>query len=243
MAQLYPRIAALVFASAALNATAQDWTVGWPVDFQLTQMTVNGGGCYPNADATLNFPTSTVSGIVHVAIVTAVQPAGVNTIAPGSSGPLNVGDTVYFDTPGVRSCHFPQGNGTVSLDFRAIGIPTQEGQPHPCAFNQIWLSNLMLCPEGLSKGLSSGCTVQPSSLGLSGVVAGSNSVDLPNATNGWVLNVSGAAYGAEVFDAVGNRMAAMGSGSLAFTWPDGLYFVRIRSAAGVRTERVLVSRR
>jgi hypothetical protein len=158
----------LLFALVAFVATASDaqnWTVGVPVNMLITSYTFVGG-CTPNADATFNFPASTALGVDHVAYITAVDPPGGSaTIVPGIAGGA-VGDSMVIDASVVRSLTVAAGTNTVTLEFRAVGTPTQAGDVHPCGGPSTWISNLMLCPEGLIASFNLTCTVQPGTIGI-----------------------------------------------------------------------------
>ena len=215
-----------------------------PVAFQWGQITMFGGGCYPGPDQNIIFSAPTVSGVSYRGIVTSVAPPGTNVISPLALTPINVGDTVDLVNGAPNSSYFPSSSGIIELALWAIGTPTTAGQVHPCTFSALWLSNLMLCPEGLSTNVPATCTVQPGATGLAEVPVASNGVQLPDASNGWILNVQDPAVrSVELINACGSVLANFQRGSYsAGALPNGLYFVRISTDAGTRTQRVVIAR-
>jgi hypothetical protein len=147
-----------------LNAKAQSWTVGNPVDMSISYLTKYAFSCAPGqADFNMNIILLGVSGIQYVAIVDSVQDIAVifNT-----NDTLSQGDTLFL-TQGNNNyaVSFVNGAGNISFNFKAIGTPTTAGQFHPCLFNDFWMSNLLLCNEGLTLNVQNNCTVNgPTSL-------------------------------------------------------------------------------
>ena len=232
----------LLTATSIAITTAQNWTVGVPVNFQLTEVNLWGGGCFPTADQTFYIDPSAVSGIQHIAIVSAVTPPGVNTVVPGPPSPLSVGDTIILTGSGARSVYFPTGTGTLDLKIFAVGTPTTAGQVHPCVYNTLWISNLGICPEALSHNLSTTCTVQPGGVGIAEPPV-QPSIEFPSALNGWRLWAEGAAR-LDVVDATGSTiMTSTGNNADANGLVSGVYFARITGSDGdLRTLRFTITR-
>lgn len=176
----------VVLAMSLTNA--QSWVVGQPVNMQLSSLGHYTGGCYPTADFNTTISGSPVSGVSYYVVINSVQPNSVY-ITPGNDT-IATGDSIKL-TPGINTISF-YGFGTaglVDLIFVAMGTPTTAGQAHPCAANNIWLSNLLLCDEGLSLNLQNNCTVL-SNAGLNDLAAASPILELPNAANNYQLSVT-----------------------------------------------------
>lgn len=239
MRNAFPLIIALFGAPSAI---AQNWIVGVPAAFKWSELTLFGG-CDPAPDQNITFSAPGVSGVEYVAIVDAVTPPGTNLIAPLGTGPLNVGDTVDLVVGPPNSVYFPSGSGSMSLSFWAIGTPTTAGQAHPCTFNALWLSNLMLCPEGLTKTVQATCTVQPGTVGIGGVDREGPAISFPSAANGWMLSARDAfRASAVVLDATGQVIARALPADLSGR-PNGVYLLQLTGTDGaVNVCRFVVSR-
>lgn len=222
---------------------AQTWTVGVPAAFKWSQASYYSSGCYPGPDHNIYFEAPGVSGIQYVAIVDAVSPAATNQIAPYGTTPLNVGDTVVMVPGAPNSVYFPSGSGSMTLSYWAIGTPTTAGQSYPCTFSDLWMSNMMFCPEGISTMVQGTCTVQAGTTGIASVVADGPAITFPSAANGWTLSVSNSAFtSAQVLDATGKTIARRLPANLA-GFPDGIYLIRGTRADGTAsTHRFVVLR-
>lgn len=233
---------AFLFSLTCAHAQAQNWTVGVPAAFKWSELTLFGG-CHPNPDYNITFSAPSVDGVEYVAIVDAVTPPGVNQIAPLGPGPLNVGDTVDLVVGAPNTVYFPSGSGSMSLSLWAIGTPTTAGQTHPCTFNTLWLSNLLLCPEGLSKTVAGACTVQPGTVEVAEVGAEAATVVLPSAANGWILSTNGSHEGPIVLlDATGQVIDRQLPMDLS-AHPNGVYLLQLTRADGSATvQRSVLSR-
>ncbi len=141
------------------SVSAQAWVVGQPVMFQLSEISVFGGGCFPAAQANLNFPLYPVSGITYYYLVTGHSSPGDYTMVPGPANPLLVGDTVHI-TSSTHAVYNTGGFGGLDLEIWAEGTPTVPGQVHICSFSMLWLSNLLLCEEGLINTSSASCETE-----------------------------------------------------------------------------------
>lgn len=229
---------------ATTTITAQNWTVGVPAAYKFSEVFVWGGGCYPGPDQNILFSGPDVFGMQYYAIVDAATPPGTNTISPYGLTPLNVGDTVELVNGALNSCFFPTGSGSMTLSLWMIGTPTTAGMVHPCTYNDLWMSNLMICPEGLSTGVDASCTVQAGTVGLAAAPTPGTGIELPSAANGWNLRVTDATVtNVELVNACGSVVASAGKGSIGTgTLPDGLYFAHISTANGTRTERFVIAR-
>lgn len=238
----------LCSAAVALSATAQNWTVGLPVDMLLYTQTFYGG-CNPNADYTFTFPVSPVSGVQYLVKVTAMEPAnGALDISPGILMGLN--DELVFNAEVQRSLTF--GNSTTSavLEFRAQGTPTQEGQSHPCAASPFWISNLMFCPEGLVPNVDEGCTVQAGATAIYCYALAEPVIQWPAPVNGQDLMISlpsSETATANIVDASGRvalsrKIGESGTIDLSLL-PEGTYVLDlVRSTGDAITKRFLINR-
>lgn len=192
--------ALLIISTLALcnnsKTQAQNWTVGVPVDMSISYLTKYAFACAPNqADFTMNIILNSVGGIQYMAIVDSVQDIA---ILFNTTDTLNQGDTLYL-TQGNNnySVSFVNGTGNISFNFKAVGTPTTAGQNHPCAFNDLWMSNLMLCNEGLTRNVQNTCTVDAAT-GIENLVA-ENDIVFPNASNNYMLSLNSS----NKFDKVG----------------------------------------
>lgn len=234
----------LLSTAIALSTSAQNWTVGVPVDMLLYTQPFYGG-CTPNVDYTFTFPASPVSGVDYKLVITAMEPEnGTVSISPGlDNGGLN--DGMLFDTEVQRSVTFASGTTSAVFEFRAQGIPTQEGQSHPCSASPFWISNLMFCPEGLIPNVNDGCTVQAGATAVHSHTMSEAAIQWPQASNGWRLGVSLPASEraqARILDASGRavRDQSITSGSALDLSPfaDGTYVLQLmRSSGALLTER------
>lgn len=243
------RTATLLFTAALYSvASAQDWTVGLPVDMLLYTQTFYGG-CNPNADYTFTFPVSPVSGVQYLVKVTAMEPVnGALDISPGILMGLN--DQLVFNAEVQRSLTF--GNSTTSavLEFRAQGIPTQEGQSHPCAASPFWISNLMFCPEGLIPNVDEGCTVQAGATAISCYALSEPVIQWPAPLNGQHLVISlpySESGTVNIVDASGRLALSKKIGESATIdlslMPEGTYVLDVvRSTGDVIAKRFLINR-
>jgi hypothetical protein len=217
-----------------LNTTvnAQNWLVGVPVDATLSQLTMYGAGCTPNFDEAFNFPSSPVSGVDYIAIVTQVSPSGSITVSPGPTAALALGDTIWIDNEVTRFVAFPSGSGSVTLVFKAIGTPTTIGQAHPCSESDFWMSDLGICPETLSLNLTNGC-VTDNSTAVGAVASAGTWFTMPSASNGYRAELRMVVPGSiQVLDVQG-RVVSVPQGSEAHggsvdmaAVPDGIYLLR-----------------
>lgn len=243
------RTTTLLFTAALASvASAQDWTVGLPVDMLLYTQTFYGG-CNPNADYTFTFPASPVSGVQYLVKVTAMEPAnGALDISPGML--MGLGDELVVNAEVQRAATF--GNGTTSavLEFRAQGTPTTAGQTHPCSASPFWISNLMFCPEGLIPNVNDGCTVQGGSTSISCYALTEPMIQWPSPLNGQRLGValpSSETATVNIADMHGRivrslSIAQNGNVDLS-SLPEGVYLMDLlRSPGQVITKRFIIDR-
>jgi hypothetical protein len=244
------RTTTLLFTAALTSvASAQDWTVGEPVNMLLYTQTFYGG-CNPNADYTWTFPTSPVTGVDYLVKITAMDPPnGVVAIVPGlPDGGL--GDELVFNTTVQRTVTF--GNSTTSavLEFRAQGTPTTAGQTHPCSASPFWISNLMLCPEGLIPNVNDGCTVQGGATSVSCYALSKPGLQWPTTPNGQRLLISLPSFETatvRIVDVSGRLMLSRKMGENAALdlsgFTEGAYVLDlVRSTGSVITKRFMISR-
>jgi len=243
---------ATLLCSALITATtfAQNWVVDVPVDMLLYTQPFYGG-CTPGPDYTFTMPASPVSGVQYKVVITAMDPeTGSLSISPGLDNGL-LHDELVFDAAVERTVTFAAGTTSATLEFRAQGIPTEAGQPHPCGPSAFWMSNLMFCPEGLTPNFDAGCTVQSDATLITDITASGPTIGLPTALNGQHLSIGLPTHGtAQVFiiDASGrmvcSRVLSNGGAIDLSGLTDGAYMLRlVRSTGGVLTKRFLMSSR
>ena len=217
------------------NSYSQSWIVGTPVNMYLTTLTHFGGGCYPQADFIFHIQGSQVTGVNFVAIVTSVPPNSV-FITPGQDT-LAIGDTILL-SPGMNnvSVYFFNGSGSVNFEFRAIGVPVTAGQQHPCNAAPNWISNLLLCVEGLTNTLINNCTVSANT-GISNYNVTQAQILFPVFENNYSLQILNAQETSQVtvFGLSGNYITSKrNSGETIITLSlaelkSGIYFLSITS--------------
>ena len=241
------RTATLLIASACtLSTTAQNWTVGEPVDLLLYTQTFYGG-CNPNADYTFTFPVSPVSGVQYVVKVTAMDPEnGAVDISPGML--LGLNDELVFSAEVQRSVTCGMGTTSAVLEFRAQGTPTAAGQSHPCGASPFWISNLMFCPEGLIPNVNDGCTVQAGATSISCYALTEPMIQWPSPSSGQRLGValpSSETATVNIADMHGRivrslSIAQNGTVDLS-SLPEGVYVMDLlRSPGQVNTKRFII---
>lgn len=233
-----------LLATMALTTTlsAQNWTVGVPVNMQVSEIGVYGGGCSPGPQATLYLDHPAVDGITYYYEVTNIV-NGVYTMVPGPAGILMVGDTIHVPSNFITTVFNQQASGGLEMRVVAAGTPTTAGQEHPCTASQFWISNLLLCNEGLSTTLSSSCTVQPGSTQGIADLAGSNAWFSSNGTSVRLMDPT--IRTAQLVDVQGRVVATTSTtgGMLELgAQPSGMYVVRAQRADGnVLAERVMLA--
>lgn len=223
-------------------ASAQNWQVGVPVSQQIGEVGVFGGGCYPGVQANLNLSHTRVTGVTYYYLVNNIT-NGVYTMVPGPANILAIGDTIHIPASGQTEVYNQQTSGGLELRLIAEGTPTVAGEVHPCTPSNFWMSNLLLCNEGISTGLNSGCTVQPgSSVGI-GEINGSATWYVANGNAVRILDNS--IRTAQVIDAQGKVVAStntVGGVMDLSSQPTGIYVVRAeRSNGEVVSQRMVVS--
>ena len=239
----------LLIVPVCMNATkAQDWTVGEPVDLLLYSQTFYGN-CNPSPDYTFTFPVSTVTGVDYKVLIVAMDPPdGVASISPGlENGGLD--DGLVLDAAVQRTVTFGTGTSSAVFEFRAQGTPLVAGESHPCSASPFWISNLMLCPEGLIPNVNAGCTVQAGATAVNEVPA-QPLFQWPSPMNGQQLSVALSDAGTvrlTVLDATGRSVMSQSTGSTGSMdlsiLPEGVYVLdAVRSNGRVMTRRFLIAR-
>lgn len=231
----------------AIQCHAQNWTVGVPVDM-LMHTQYFWGGCTPGTDYTFDHPPSPTAGVAYVMKITTMDPpTGSLTLFPDAIT-LALGDEFVFTTSGEHAVVLAAGTASAVAEFRAIGIPTQAGQAHVCGENPNWISNLGICPDGLTPVVILGCTVQE---GLTSIGESLNNAGIqwPVPSNGHQLMLTPASADMEellILDLQGrvvrsrrfSGMVAMELGDLV----DGAYLLSLRNAEGAsRTAHFVIA--
>lgn len=171
------------------TSTAQNWTVGVPVDMVITSNLFHSNFCFPTADQHFTVDGSITTGVNYYLYVDSVSPDSVY-IMPGMDT-LAVGDSIFLPSGGnLFSLYFFHGGGLLNMSVKAKGIPTVAFDEHPCQPNNLWMSNLMICDEGLSPIISNNCQVQPANFGVTG--SSTNSTCFSSCNGTATANVLGA---------------------------------------------------
>ena len=139
---------------------------------------------------------------------------------------------------------FPTGEGTLILDFRAIGTPTEAGGEIPCSSSELWISDLLLCDEGLTPVLNFDCRVE-SPTSTKDYEQEGIEFFLPQAANEFQLRVeaTGEIERLLVFDLHGRLISQTKSGKVnCLGLPSGPYFAVLEMKSGFwTTEKFLIT--
>jgi hypothetical protein len=244
MKQMYRRLLLFIFATMLMSGSlkAQMWTVYVPVDTLLTQLGRNVGGCFPSADFTFTFPGSPVTGVDYLLIVKQTPTGTVNMTPIG--GTIAINDTLVL-VPGTQTynVYCNSGTGLVSFDFVAKGTPLVANQAYPCSVSQLWLSNLMICPDGLSNNPPNNCLTQIAT-GLNEPAADDYNIIFPGDHNNGHLEVTGDFTHVMVTDINGRTFRPeLKSGHALFNLsgvPAGMYTVIISNGSRKTTRKFSV---
>jgi hypothetical protein len=133
----------------------------------------------------------------------------------------------------------------VSFDFRAIGTPTTSGQLYPCNASNNWLSNLLLCHEGLTSTLQNNCNVQLST-GIKEQRNLSYEVSMPEEINNYSLLIKNSSSVKQIYITslpgtkimVKNNFGGEKMEMDCSTFKNGIYFLTI-----VSSDNQIVSRK
>lgn len=238
-------IAFLLFNFNFINA--QNWTVGVPVDMSISYLTRYAFGCAPQPDFSMNIVLPNVTGIQYLAIVDSVQDIAVivsnnDTLLQGDTLVLSPGDNNY-------SVSFLNGTGNISFNFKAIGTPSTAGQTHPCAFNDIWMSNLLLCNEGLTLNVPTNCTVDAATA-ISSLENNASFIQFPNSGNHFQLQLNNnKSYNfIGIYDITGKQIfsnTTSHSGTISIPCEklnSGIYFIKLNQNNTFSTHKFVINK-
>jgi hypothetical protein len=152
---------------------------------------------------------------------------------PGPANVLAVGDTVHVPATQITEV-FNQANlGGLEMKIRATGTPTVVGEAHPCSPNDLRLSNLLRCNEGLISVIQLGCSTEAGNTGMADLrVNGRWHI----ASGSTVRILDTAVRVAHVLDAQGRVLAVTtvsGCDLDLGLMPTGVYVVRGQRADGI----------
>lgn len=144
---------------------AQTWTAGVPMNQIITPnfMVKDAAqlpGCFPGASVNFNFVLPSVGGVQYYLKVTSIDANSAYRMPTQDT--LAVGDSIAVSSgSNTMSIYYFAASATSNFtaDLYAVGTPTTAGQAYPCATVQMWISNLMICNEGLSAQVQASCTV------------------------------------------------------------------------------------
>lgn len=216
------------------KANAQNWTVGVPVDMSISYLTKYGFDCVQSnqADFNMNIILNSVSGIQYLAIVDSVQNIAVIN---NTTDTLFQGDTLFL-TQGNNNyaVSFLNGGGSISFNFKAVGTPTTAGQNHPCASSDMWMSNLLLCNEGLTLNVQNTCSVDDAT-SINQLNNSNTSLQFPNMSNQFQLQLNGVknTNAVNLYDILGNQIpfkCQINNSNISIPCQDlnaGIYFISL----------------
>jgi hypothetical protein len=226
---------------------AQNWTVGTPVDLQLSYLTKYSGFCTPQPDFRINVVCNQVDGIQYMVIVDSLVDIAV---IPFVNDTIELGDTLLLSAGNNNyTFSFVNGPGNISLKVKAVGTPTTAGQNHPCSFSDNWMSNLLLCDEQLTLNLQNTCSVD-NATAISNLNSNKLSFQAPNNSNQFQLLLHGLNSSATVnlFDITGKSILIKGNSyqsALAIPCQDlnnGFYFINITQQNKTYTYKFVLSK-
>lgn len=231
------QIVRLFFLIAAITVTkvsAQNYTVGTPVNDTLTTSSYNTVyNCYPDYDFYLNFPYSTVTGVDHILIFTSVTPQNSIYTVPGDT--INTGDTLHFSqSQDTYNFYFP-ANGTINYIFKAIGTPQIANESYACG-NWLWIDGASTCFNYRYFIYDNTCTVSDTTTFIDNVDYESNIILFPNPVRN-ILKIKNtenvASTEIEIFNILGNiELFTIEKGEEIYldisNFPSGLYIVEFR---------------
>lgn len=174
--------------SIHVKSIAQNWTVGVPVDIQLSSLTKYSGFCAPQADFNINAVCNQVDGIQYIITIDTLVDIAIYT---ANNDTVELGDTLFLSAGNNNySFSFINGPGNITFNLKAYGTPTTAGQTHQCNFSNMWMSNMMLCNEQLTFNMQNDCTVDAAT-GLNNLTNSTPIINFPNNNNQYQLQISG----------------------------------------------------
>lgn len=219
---------------ATLALHAQNWLVNQPVDVQVSAVTVYGGGCFPATQAILNFSAPAVDGVTYFYKVIGITTDGEYTMVPGPAVALQVDDMIPVSVQDNQV--FNTGTfGGLELQVWAVGTPTMEGQAHPCSSSELWMSNLLLCNEGLTAIVQTNCATELST-GLTDMDRSTISYIPPSSMNGYQLQLTvNEPVSGRIIDMQGRVVAMFGTDQRTIDLsglPGGVYVLTLLGNTG-----------
>lgn len=240
----------------SINTNAQTWTVGVAMNQLVISNFAQTGsglltGCFPSASSTFHTYLPTVAGIQYYWKITSIDPNSAY-LMPGNDT-LIVGDSVAVNSGSdTRTLYYFAGTAITSFkaDLYAAGTPTTSGQFYPCNIStQLWISNMMICPEGLSAQVSGSCAVQSNpTLVEQQVALSSLTIEAPNAYNHYHMQVNGITEATDIkLYSVTGEIIVSQKGIMPTAQVDcsalgaGIYFITLSNEKGIRKEKVLIA--
>lgn len=207
-------------------------------------------GCFPTSSVDFHFYLPTVAGVQYYFKITSIDPnsaymmPGNDTLAIGDSIAVNAGN----DT---RSVFYFASAASMPFiaDLYAAGTPTTAGQFYPCNItNQMWISNQMICQEGLSAQVSGGCSVQTNPTQITDQTISSIEFISPTSSNQYQLELNkvNAPSQVKLFSLTGELLLSknipVGSSSMdCHSLPSGMYLVVLSNKYGTRKEKLVIT--
>lgn len=240
----------------SLFSNAQTWAVGVP----LNQVVISNfafksqfqlPGCFPQASVNFNFFLPSVSGVQYYLKVTSID-ANSAYMMPGNDT-LAVGDSIAVNG-GTNTKSIYYYAATASTDFKAAlyaaGTPTTAGQPYPYNIvNQAWISNLMICNEGLSAQVSAACTVQNNPTSVASTRFDGIHYSSPTSSNNYQFefNEITSATRVQLYTLTGSLCVSqelpIGSSRIDGSMlPSGIYLMVLSNGNETKKEKVLITK-
>lgn len=179
-----------------------------------------------------------VDSLVDIAVIAFAN----DTVALGDTLLLNPGNNFY-------TFSFVNGPGNISFNVKAIGTPTTAGQTHPCAFNDAWTSNLLLCNEELTLSLQNDCAVNAFT-NIESIFNDNSNIQFPNANNQYQLQLNGLQNVSSIslFDVTGKVVKQLGQTTQSnINIPlqelnAGVYFVSVTQNASQSISKFVINK-
>lgn len=137
------------FAFSYSGIFSQNFSVGTPANELISSSAYYSyGGCYPeNFDVTIIYPTSSVTGIKNVLVISDISIDDIVLLSSGDT--LHIGDTLVNDLGENIFTLYSSTIFSVNFELRAIGTPQIANETYVCGDNY-WVQTLSDCSNSMS---------------------------------------------------------------------------------------------